>query len=55
MKNILKSRTVWLAIAQAVGAVAVVILTELDMMGAVLLVKSAIDILVRLDTKEPLV
>lgn len=53
MKNILKSRTVWLAVAQAVGSVAIVILTEMDMMGAVLVVKSLVDILLRIDTKEP--
>ena len=55
MKKLIHSRTYWLAVAQAIGAVLVVALTELDMMGAVLAVKSAVDILLRLDTRDPVV
>jgi hypothetical protein len=54
MKKLLHSKTFWLAFAQAVGAVLIVALTELDMMGGVLVVKSVVDILLRLDTKEPI-
>jgi len=50
MKSLLQSRTFWVAVAQAVGAVAIVALTELDMVGGVLVVKSIVDILLRLST-----
>ena len=53
MNKLFQSRTVWLAIAQALGAVAIVVLTELDMMGGVLVAKSIVDILLRLDTNKP--
>lgn len=50
MKKLLHSKTFWLAVSQAVGAVLIVALTELDMMGGVLVVKSAVDIILRLST-----
>lgn len=50
----LKSRTVWLAIAQAILGIAVVVLTEADMLGAVSIVKSLGDIFLRSITTEPL-
>ena len=50
----LKSRTVLLAIAQAVVGIVLVILTEAEMAGAAVLIKSAADILLRADTKVPL-
>lgn len=50
MKTLLQSKTFWLAVSQAVGAVLIVALTELDMMGGVLIVKSVVDILLRLST-----
>lgn len=50
MKKLLHSKTFWLAVSQAVGAVLIVALTELDMMGGVLVVKSVVDILLRLST-----
>ena len=53
MKTLIESRTFWLAIAQAVGAVLIVALTELDMMGGVLIVKSVVDIVLRLSTDSP--
>ena len=53
MKKLIHSKTFWLAVSQAVGAVLVVALTELDMMGGVLIVKSVVDILLRLQTDEP--
>lgn len=52
MKTLLSSRTFQVAVAQAVGAVLIVAFTELDMMGAVLIVKSIVDVILRLDTKE---
>jgi hypothetical protein len=52
MKSIWRSKTVWVAIAQAVGGVAVAVLTEMDMMGAVLVVKSVVDIILRLITTQ---
>jgi hypothetical protein len=50
MKTLLQSKTFWLAVSQAVGAVLIVGLTELDMMGGVLIVKSVVDIILRLST-----
>ena len=50
----LKSRTVLLAIAQAVVGIVLVVLTEADMAGAAVLIKSVADILLRADTKMPL-
>lgn len=55
MKSLLKSRTFWLAVSQAVGAVLIVALTELDMMGGVLVVKSIVDIILRMETDERIV
>lgn len=52
MKKLVHSKTFWIAVSQAVGAVLVVALTELDMMGGVLIVKSLVDIVVRLQTTE---
>lgn len=50
----LKSRTVLLAIAQAVVGIVVLVLTEADMAGNALLIKSVVDIFLRADTYEPL-
>lgn len=50
----LKSRTVLLAIAQAVVGILVLVFTEADMPAVVILIKSLADILLRLDTSEPL-
>lgn len=55
MKSLLKSRTFWLAVSQAVGAVLIAALTELDMMGGVLIVKSVVDIILRMETDERIV
>ena len=54
MKTLLNSKTFWLAVSQSVGAILVVAFTELDMMGAVLIVKSVVDIILRLQTEEPI-
>lgn len=53
-KTLLQSKTFLLAVSQAVGAVLVVAFTELDMMGAVLVVKSVVDILLRMSTDSPI-
>lgn len=50
MKSILNSRTFWLAVFQAVASVLVVTFTELDMAGYAMLVKSVVDICLRVDT-----
>ena len=50
MKNVLQSRTVWLAIIQAVAAVMIAVFTTADMPAYVLMVKSGLDILLRLNT-----
>ena len=50
MKNILQSRTVQLAIFQAVTSVAIVIFTEMEMLGLALAIKSMVDVLLRVDT-----
>ena len=50
----LKSRTVLLAVAQAVVGIIVLVLTEADLAGQALLVKSIADIILRADTKVPL-
>lgn len=54
MKTLLNSKTFWLAVSQSVGAILIVALTELDMMGGVLIVKSVVDILLRLSTDSPI-
>lgn len=54
MKKLVHSKTFWFAVSQAVGAVLIVAFTELDMMGGVLVVKSIMDIALRLETKEPI-
>jgi hypothetical protein len=50
----LKSRTVILAILQAVGGILILVLTEADMVAAAVLVKSLLDIALRSVTTVPL-
>lgn len=50
MKSILKSKTFWIAVIQAVIGITVVVLTELDMVGYVAIAKSIGDIILRLVT-----
>lgn len=57
MQNIiqaLKSKTVRIAIVQAVLGIAIVVLTEADMVGYATLLKSALDIWLRSVTTVPL-
>lgn len=56
MKSIFKSRTFWVAVAQGVVGVLLVIQSsapELDSFGYLALLKSVLDILLRLDTDAP--
>lgn len=53
MKSIFHSRTFWIAVIQAIASVAIVVLTELDLIGWVGFVKSFVDILLRVDTSTP--
>lgn len=50
MKSIFQSRVFWLAVFQAIASVLVVLFTELDMAGYAMLVKSVVDIALRVDT-----
>jgi len=57
MQNIiqaLKSRTVQLAVIQAILGLVIIILTEADMVGYATMLKSVVDIFLRADTNEPL-
>ena len=52
--QVLKSRTILLAIAQAIVGIIVLVLTEADMFGVAMMVKSIADIILRADTTESL-
>jgi hypothetical protein len=54
MNNIFKSRTIWIAIIQSLLSVAVVVLTEYDLVGYAGLLKSVVDIILRAITTTPL-
>lgn len=53
MKKLWHSRTFWLAVAQAIVSVLVVVFTELDLVGYATLLKSLADVYLRVDTTEP--
>ena len=53
-KKLLQSKTVWLAIIQGVVGIAIAVLTDLDMVGYVAVVKSFADIALRYVTKQPI-
>lgn len=51
------SKTLWIAILQSVAGILVALMTanpELKLVGAMAVVKSGIDILIRLNTVQPL-
>ena len=52
MKSLLQSKTFWVAVIQAVAAVLVVALTELHFVGGALMVKSIVDIILRITTSD---
>jgi len=54
-KKLWQSKTVWFAIAQAVVSVLVVVLTELDLVGYIGIVKSVADVVLRLITEDPVI
>lgn len=54
MKTIFQSKTVWVAIIQAIISVLIVIFTEADLVGYVGIVKSVGDIVLRMITKTPI-
>lgn len=54
MKTLLNSKTFWIAVIQAVAGVAVIALTELDLIGYIGILKSIVDIFIRMITTEEL-
>lgn len=54
MKTALKSKTVWLAILQAVLGVLAVMYTEMGEVGMAMVLKSMVDISLRYNTSEPI-
>ena len=50
----LKSKTVWLAVIQAVAAIGVAVLTEYDLLAYAGIFKSVVDIILRSVTTVPL-
>lgn len=54
MKSVLQSRTVWMAVLQAVLGIAIVVATEAGEAGVALVLKSIVDIALRYATVEPL-
>ena len=55
MKAIFKSKTFWLAVLQATAGAVVVFSTSYPTVGWLMVVKSGIDIIIRLYTTQPLV
>jgi len=54
IKKLLKSKTVWLALIQAFGGIAIAVFTELDAVAYVAIIKSVVDIALRGLTTKPL-
>lgn len=54
MKSLLQSRTFWVAVVQGVLGVLVVVFAHFGLAGALLITKSLIDIVLRLDTDTPI-
>jgi len=54
MKTLLQSKTFWVAVVQAVGGLAIVALTELDLLGYSAVVKSLVDVILRMITTKPI-
>ncbi len=53
MKNILQSRTFWLAFAQAVAGAVVVFSTQYPAVGGLVIAKSIVDVILRFLTTQP--
>ena len=54
MKSPFKSRTIWIAILQAILGVAVIYFTDVGEAGIALILKSALDISTRYVTTQPI-
>ena len=54
MKKVYQSKTVWKAIIIGVAGVTVAVLTELDLLGYVMIVNAGLDIILRSITTEPI-
>lgn len=57
-KSALKSRTVWLAVAQAIAGIVVAMIAAdpaIEKIGFIVVLKSVLDFFLRLDTKKELV
>lgn len=52
--QLLKSKTVWVAIIQAVVGIGIAVLTDLDLLGYVIVLKSLGDVALRMVTTQPL-
>jgi hypothetical protein len=52
MKTLLKSRTVQFAFIKAISGILVAVLTQLDMVGYIVIVTAIADTLLRIDTTE---
>lgn len=52
MKSLTNSKTFWLAVVQAIGGGVVIFLTQMDLVGYVAIVKSVMDVILRLMTDE---
>ena len=53
MKNVLKSKTVQLAVIQGIGMIVLAVMTDLDLVAYMGIAKSVIDILLRVVTDTP--
>lgn len=54
IKDWYKSKTVWVAVLQAVAGIVVAFVAEYPEVGGILVLKSSLDILLRVITSEPL-
>ena len=52
MKQLLKSRTIKLALIQALAGILIAVFTELDLIGYVAIAKSVADIMLRMVTTQ---
>ncbi len=53
MKSIFKSKTFWIAVSQSVLGIVVAFSTQYPDVGLLIMAKSALDIIIRLVTVEP--
>ena len=53
MKSLFHSKTFWTAVAQAVAGIGVAVFTQYGLVGEVVILKSILDVVLRLITTEP--